>query len=107
LQRAVEVDALRRCHRFNADLSGLPPFLVRDGGVNSGFMIAQVTAAALASENKVTAGDHVAAVAEDQRVVRSGVGFNLQHARGVAAAWRCCSTPASPACRPSWCATAV
>jgi histidine ammonia-lyase len=33
-------------------LSGLPPFLVRDGGVNSGFMIAQVTAAALASENK-------------------------------------------------------
>jgi len=31
---------------------GLPAFLVRDGGVNSGFMIAQVTAAALASENK-------------------------------------------------------
>jgi histidine ammonia-lyase len=33
-------------------LSGLPPFLVRDGGLNSGFMIAQVTAAALVSENK-------------------------------------------------------
>lgn len=33
-------------------LSGLPPFLVREGGINSGFMIAQVTAAALASENK-------------------------------------------------------
>jgi histidine ammonia-lyase len=33
-------------------LSGLPPFLVEHGGVNSGFMIAQVTAAALASENK-------------------------------------------------------
>lgn len=33
-------------------LSGLPAFLVQDGGVNSGFMIAQVTAAALASENK-------------------------------------------------------
>jgi len=33
-------------------LSGLPPFLVNNGGVNSGFMIAQVTAAALASENK-------------------------------------------------------
>lgn len=31
---------------------GLPAFLVKDGGVNSGFMIAQVTAAALASENK-------------------------------------------------------
>lgn len=32
--------------------SGLPPFLVSDAGVNSGFMIAHVTAAALASENK-------------------------------------------------------
>ncbi|WP_018624687.1 histidine ammonia-lyase [Kangiella aquimarina] len=36
-------------------LSGLPAFLVQDGGVNSGFMIAQVTAAALASENKTLA----------------------------------------------------
>lgn len=31
---------------------GLPAFLVREGGLNSGFMMAQVTAAALASENK-------------------------------------------------------
>ena len=36
-------------------LSGLPPFLVDNGGVNSGFMIAQVTCAALASENKTLA----------------------------------------------------
>ncbi|WP_341502282.1 histidine ammonia-lyase [Gallaecimonas sp. GXIMD4217] len=36
-------------------LSGLPAFLVNNGGVNSGFMIAQVTAAALASENKTLA----------------------------------------------------
>jgi histidine ammonia-lyase len=33
-------------------LSGLPPFLVQEAGLNSGYMIAQVTAAALASENK-------------------------------------------------------
>ena len=33
--------------------SGLPPFLVENSGLNSGFMIAQVTAAALVSENKV------------------------------------------------------
>lgn len=33
-------------------MSGLPAFLVKDGGLNSGFMMAQVTAAALASENK-------------------------------------------------------
>ena len=37
---------------IDSKLSGLPPFLVENGGVNSGFMIAQVTAAALASENK-------------------------------------------------------
>lgn len=37
---------------LDADLSRLPAFLVEDAGVNSGFMIAQVTAAALASENK-------------------------------------------------------
>jgi histidine ammonia-lyase len=37
---------------IDTTLSGLPPFLVEHGGVNSGFMVAQVTAAALASENK-------------------------------------------------------
>ncbi|MCZ8391436.1 histidine ammonia-lyase [Achromobacter xylosoxidans] len=36
-------------------MSQLPPFLVSNGGVNSGFMIAQVTAAALASDNKALA----------------------------------------------------
>ncbi len=36
-------------------MSGLPAFLVEDSGVNSGFMIAQVTAAALVSENKTLA----------------------------------------------------
>jgi len=39
-------------------MSQLPPFLVRNGGVNSGFMIAQVTAAALASENKALSHPH-------------------------------------------------
>jgi histidine ammonia-lyase len=34
---------------------GLPPFLAPDAGINSGFMLPQVTAAALASENKVLA----------------------------------------------------
>ena len=46
--------AERRIERLvNPQLSGLPAFLVRDGGINSGFMIAQYTAAALVSENKV------------------------------------------------------
>jgi histidine ammonia-lyase len=37
---------------IDSHLSQLPPFLVENSGVNSGFMIAQVTAASLASENK-------------------------------------------------------
>ena len=39
-------------------MSQLPPFLVANGGVNSGFMIAQVTAAALASDNKALSHPH-------------------------------------------------
>lgn len=47
----------RRIDRLvHPDLNqGLPPFLTADAGVNSGFMMAQVTAAALASECKVLA----------------------------------------------------
>ncbi|ORZ36273.1 histidase [Catenaria anguillulae PL171] len=43
----------RRIERLiNPTLSGLPAFLVEKGGLNSGFMIAHCTAAALVSENK-------------------------------------------------------
>jgi histidine ammonia-lyase len=47
----------RRIERLvNPALSeGLPPFLAQGAGLNSGFMMAQVTAAALVSENKVLA----------------------------------------------------
>jgi histidine ammonia-lyase len=45
--------AERRVEKLtNSAFSELPPFLVEDAGLNSGFMIAQVTAAALVSENK-------------------------------------------------------
>jgi histidine ammonia-lyase len=40
---------------INPALSGLPAFLTREGGLNSGLMIVQVSAAALASENKILA----------------------------------------------------
>ncbi|WP_169737000.1 aromatic amino acid lyase, partial [Deinococcus pimensis] len=44
----------RRCEQLlNPALSGLPAFLTSHGGLNSGLMIAQYTAAALVSENKV------------------------------------------------------
>jgi histidine ammonia-lyase len=47
----------RRLERLvNPSLNeGLPPFLASDAGLNSGFMMPQVTAAALVSENKVLA----------------------------------------------------
>lgn len=46
----------RRIERLvNPQLSGLPAFLVSQGGLHSGFMIAQYTAAALVSENKTLA----------------------------------------------------
>ncbi len=46
----------RRVERMvNPALSGLPPFLVAQGGLNSGLMLAQYTAASLVSENKVWA----------------------------------------------------
>lgn len=51
----AEIGALserRTALLVDPNMSSLPAFLVRDPGVNSGFMIAQVTAAALASENK-------------------------------------------------------
>lgn len=46
----------RRIERLvNPALSGLPAFLIKNGGLNSGMMIAQYTAASLVSENKVLA----------------------------------------------------
>ena len=51
----AEIGALserRTAMLMDPGLSNLPAFLVDNGGLNSGFMIAQVTAAALASENK-------------------------------------------------------
>jgi histidine ammonia-lyase len=46
----------RRTDRLvDPTLSGLPAFLTRDGGLNSGYMLAQVTAAAVTSELKTLA----------------------------------------------------
>ena len=46
----------RRLERLvNPALSGLPAFLIKNGGLNSGFMIVQYSAASLVSENKVLA----------------------------------------------------
>jgi histidine ammonia-lyase len=55
---AAEIGSLserRTAILIDPKMSGLPPFLVKKSGVNSGFMVAQVTAAALVAENKTLA----------------------------------------------------
>lgn len=42
----------RRTYQLISGLRGLPPFLVSDAGLNSGFMIPQYTAASIVSQNK-------------------------------------------------------
>ena len=67
---------------------GLPPFLSTDAGVNSGFMMAQVTAASLASECKVLS--HPASVdtiptdgnKEDQVPMAMGAAWKLRRIIG-------------------------
>ncbi|MFZ5647468.1 MAG: histidine ammonia-lyase [Bacillota bacterium] len=87
----------RRIERLlNPQLSGLPPFLSPHSGLNSGFMIAHYTAAALVSENKVFASpasvdsiptsanqeDHVSMGANSAR--KAGVILeNLRHVLAV------------------------
>lgn len=81
-------------------LSGLPAFLAPEPGINSGFMIAQVTAAALASENKQRA--HPASIdtiptsanQEDHVSMAAHAGYRLlamaENAAGIIAVeWLC------------------
>jgi histidine ammonia-lyase len=52
LTTLASISERRISHAMRAPRGHLPTFLVNDGGVNSGFMMAQVTAAALVSESK-------------------------------------------------------
>ena len=67
---------------------GLPPFLTADAGLNSGFMMAQVTAAALVSENKVLAhpasADSITTSANKEDFVSMGMNAALKLRRVVA-----------------------
>jgi histidine ammonia-lyase len=73
----------RRIERLvNPQLSDLPPFLTTEGGLHSGFMIAQVTAAALASESKSLA--HPASVDS----IPTSANKEDHVSMGPAAAWK-------------------
>ena len=79
----------RRTERLvNPQLSGLPPFLTAHGGLNSGLMIPQYTAAALVSENKVLAHpasvDSIPSSANQEDHVSMGT-ISARKARSIAA----------------------
>jgi histidine ammonia-lyase len=79
----------RRIERLvNPSLSGLPAFLAREGGVQSGLMLAHVTAAALASENKALAHpasvDSIPTSAGKEDHVSMGASAAMKAARVVA-----------------------
>jgi len=81
----------RRAERLvNPALSGLPAFLTRNGGLESGLMLAQVTAAALASELKSLAHPHsvdtipTSANKEDHVSMSMGAALKAADAVGLA-----------------------
>ena len=55
LAEFASISERRQARMVDTSLSGLPPFLIEDSGLNSGYMIPQYTSAALVSENKVLA----------------------------------------------------
>jgi len=82
---AAQLSAIseRRTERLvNPALSGLPAFLAREGGLHSGLMLAQVTAAALASESKTLA--HPASVDS----IPTSAGKEDHVSMGPTAAWK-------------------
>lgn len=87
----------RRIERLvNPQLSGLPAFLAKESGINSGYMIAQYTAASLVSENKIFASpasvdsipssanqeDHVSMGSISARKL-GGITENLRHVLAI------------------------
>jgi histidine ammonia-lyase len=102
----AEIGAIseRRIERLvNPALSGLPAFLTEDGGLRSGLMIAHVTAAALASENKVLAHpasvDSIPTSANKEDHVSMGVTAAHKAARVVANTRRILAVELLAACQ--------
>jgi histidine ammonia-lyase len=103
---ASEIGAIseRRTERLvNPTLSGLPAFLTRRGGLESGLMIAQVVAAALASENKTlchpASVDSIPTSANKEDHVSMGVTAARKAARVVANTRRILAVELLAACQ--------
>jgi histidine ammonia-lyase len=94
----------RRCDRLmTSPASGLPPFLTRNGGLQSGLMMAQVTAAAIASEVKTLAHpasvDTIPTSASKEDHVSMSMGAALKAWRAVEAATQVVAVEALAACQ--------
>lgn len=95
LTQLASISERRVEQMVNPALSGLPPFLAKHSGLNSGFMIAQVTAAALVAESRIlchpASVDSIPSSAGREDHVSMGMTAALkarqvvQHARHVAA----------------------
>ncbi|MDH3365887.1 MAG: histidine ammonia-lyase [Thermoplasmata archaeon] len=73
----------RRTYRLSdGKLSGLPPFLTRHGGLNSGMMVPQYVAASIVSENKVLV--HPASADS----IPTSAGQEDHNSMGMTAAWK-------------------
>ncbi|MDQ3069878.1 MAG: histidine ammonia-lyase [Acidobacteriota bacterium] len=96
--------AERRTDRMmNPALSGLPPFLTRDSGLHSGFMMAQVASAALTSELKTLAHpasvDTIPTSASREDHVSMSMGAALKCRRSVELAARVIAIEIMCACQ--------
>lgn len=94
----------RRSDRLvNPALSGLPAFLTKDSGLQSGYMMAQVTAAAVASELKTLAHpasvDSIPTSANKEDHVSMSMGAALKAERAVALASRVLAVEVLCACQ--------
>lgn len=87
LTQLATISERRTDRMMTAVESGLPPFLIRDSGLNSGLMMAHVTAAALASEMKglahPAAADTIPTSAGREDHVSMSMGAALKAARAV------------------------
>jgi histidine ammonia-lyase len=94
----------RRSDRLvNPALSGLEPFLTRDSGLHSGYMMAQVTAAALVSELKTLAhpasADTIPTSANREDHVSMSMGASLKAERALSLATRVTAIEVLLACQ--------
>ena len=87
LAQLATISERRTDRLMSSSVSGLPPFLVLDSGVNSGLMMAHVTAAALTSEIKTlthpAAADTIPTSAGREDHVSMSMGAALKAARIV------------------------